>query len=432
MTRAARAWRSPACIFLVALGVRLIAIALLGTARAAEGEHPWNFGHEAACLAESLRHGESFGDPWGKGTGPSSWLTPVYPGLVAVCLEAGGGVGARAAWCLFSAQALGSAFAAILTGRLARVLDGERAGVLAAWLFALHPLAIWYAVGTVWDTSFVALALVGVAALALEAPRPWSDRRTLLLGFASGSMVFLNPATVAALPGMLLVGGRGATARGAMRRLALFALAAILPCVPWMVRNVRVLGSPGLRTNFGVELRVGNLGAGGGRNDTTLHPSHSEVELARYREMGEVGYSRWARMQTLAWIAEHPASFAGLCARRAAQFWIGELPFFDARVEGAEVAASDPRSWMKWVYSLGSGLACWLVLARHRRDVGARAIAAILVLFCVPYVLTHVSERYRFPIEPLIVATIAWGIAARSVGSRTAGTVPGTFPPPRL
>jgi hypothetical protein len=50
--------------------------------------------------------------------------------------------------------------------------------VLAAWLFALHPLAIWYAVGTVWDTSFVALGLVGIAALALEAKRPWTRLRS--------------------------------------------------------------------------------------------------------------------------------------------------------------------------------------------------------------------------------------------------------------
>jgi hypothetical protein len=89
MTRAARAWRSPACIFLVALSARLLAIALLGTARAAEGQSSWAFGHEAACLADSMRHGESFGDPWCKGTGPSGWLTPVYPGLVALCLKAG-------------------------------------------------------------------------------------------------------------------------------------------------------------------------------------------------------------------------------------------------------------------------------------------------------------------------------------------------------
>ena len=242
--------------------------------------------------------------------------------------------------------------------------------------------------------------------------------------------MFLNPATLAALPGIFAAGSAGERARGAVRRMSVFALAAAVPCIPWMVRNARVLGSPALRTNLGVELRVGNLGTGSGRHDTSLHPSHSDVELARYREMGEVGYSRWAGEQALAWIAEHPARFAGLCARRAAQFWLGELPFFDARVEAAEVAASDPRAWMKWVYSLGSGLACWLVLARHRRDVGARAIAAMLVLFCVPYVLTHVSERYRFPIEPVIVATIAWGIAAGRVGPRTAGTVPGTFPPP--
>ncbi len=424
LPRARATSRALWCVFLVGLSIRLLAVALLSSARVAEGESIWTFGHEAACVAESIRRGDPCGDPWCKGTGPSGWLTPVYPAFVALCLELGGGVGERAAWMLFTAQALASAATALVAGRIARVLGGERAGLLAAWLLALHPLSIWYAVQTVWDTTWVAFALCTLVALSLEAPRPWSLRRTITIGLVGGLTVFLNPATLAALPVIFVVSFGGLPSRIAWRRALVFTVAALLPCLPWMVRNARVLGSFALRTNFGVELRVGNLGSAGGRHDTTLHPSHSDAELERYMQMGEVRYSQWARDETLAWITDHPVAFAGLCARRAAQFWIGEIPLQDERSEAGQRAAEDPKAWAKWLIALSTGgLALAILSVRWRRSREARWIGAILLLFPAPYVLTHVSERYRFPIEPLVVALIAWEIEGRAAqGKRRKGT----------
>ncbi len=420
---ASRSIRSLLVVFLIGLGLRLAAIAVLGTARAAEGLGAWSFGHEVACLAQSLREGGFYGDPWGKGTGPSGWLTPVYPALAALCFELGGGVGTRAAWLLFGAQAIASAATALLVGRIARLIardqrrpdSGDRAAMLGAWIFALHPLAIWYAAHTVWDTTWVALALAALVAVVLDEPGSRGARHSLALGSLSGLALLLNPAVLAALPAIL--GTELALAERAARwkSAACFCLAALALCLPWMVRNGRVLGSYALRTNLGVELRVGNLGELHGRHDTSLHPSHSDAELDRYRAMGEVEYARWSRDESLRWIGEHPARFLLLCGRRAMQFWLGEPPPMDARTRAGRPADSDPNSWFKWAITLATGVAAWVVIAAGwRRSPTVRVIGAIFLLFPVPYVLTHVSERYRFPIEPLVVALIAAGMGGLS------------------
>ena len=62
-----------AALFVVALLVRVVAIATSGSAGAAVGLTPWEWGGEAPTLAHALFEGRGFSDPWGHGTGPSSW-----------------------------------------------------------------------------------------------------------------------------------------------------------------------------------------------------------------------------------------------------------------------------------------------------------------------------------------------------------------------
>ena len=84
----------------VGLLLRLAAMAVLGSPAEVEGFSPWRWGHEPASLADSLLRGDGFGDPFGRDTGPSGWLPPLYPGLVALCMWLCGGVTPGAAWLL--------------------------------------------------------------------------------------------------------------------------------------------------------------------------------------------------------------------------------------------------------------------------------------------------------------------------------------------
>lgn len=393
-------------LFAVALLVRLAALVAFDAAGEARGAQTWYWGHETACVAQAIAEGRGVADPWCQGTGATAWLTPVYPSIVAACLRLFGGVGAASATALFTIHALVSAATCLALVTFGRVLGRPRAGRLAGWVFAFYPGAIWNSARVVWDTTFVAAALLLFLTVVVASSRPLGSRRALGLGLAYGALLLLNPAPASSAPVVVLYLCRGLPWRAALARSGTFLGAAALVCLPWALRNQVVLGTFSLRSNLGVELRVGNNDLADGRHKTEYHPSDTPRELERYRELGEVGYSRWSQERALEWIGAHRARFAALTLRRAQIFWIGESPRRDPRVdhETGITAAEDPKSWIKWVQHMATGLvglAGMLVLAWRSRE--GLLLAGVLLLFPLPYYVTHVSERYRFPIDPLLV-----------------------------
>jgi hypothetical protein len=191
-----------------------------------------------------------------------------------------------------------------------------------------------------------------------------------------------------------------------------FALAAIAVVLPWMARNAQTVGPFSLRTNLGVELAVGNYDGADGRYARDRHPSHSPTEFTRYREMGEEQYAAWSLERAKAWIAANPGRFVELSLRRTASWWIGEDPWTDQRTDHGRTAREDPRAWVKWILHCVVG-----VLALIGAALWARASAVprpyLMTLFLVPpvYYVTHVLERYRWPIEPVLLLCAAWLVA---------------------
>lgn len=391
-------------LFVVALALRIAAVLALDTPAAARGSSAWAWGHEPACLAQALVEGRGYADPWGKGSGASSWLTPPYPLLLALLFKLFGGVTYAGAWTLHALQALASALTCVLLIPLGRSFGSPRAGKLAGWLFALYPVAISNAAQVVWDTTFVALALTAFLLLFLRAPA--TRRGAIVSGLAYGGLLFLNPAPMSLAPVLLFFAWRRAGANAkALAHVALFAIAAFAVCMPWMLRNQAVLGSFSLRPNYAVEVRIGNHDEANGRPvPFRYHPSHVASELALYRELGEAEYARENMTRARAWIEAHPARFVQLTAKRIAMFWVGELPTSDARRSAGLAPQRDPASWIKFfAYALVfvAALAA-SVLAPIPRELRWFSVAA-LALFGVPYYFSHVSERYRFPIDPWLV-----------------------------
>jgi len=393
-----------AALFAIAFVLRVVAVYALGALRVAERGDPWAWGHEPACLAQALLDGRGYSDPWGKGTGASSWLTPPYPLLLAGLLRVFGGVNAASALALHVVHALFSAATCVLLVDLGRRWFSSRVGWFAAWAWALYPIAISNSAQLVWDTTLVAFALT--AFLCVLARDDGSPRWALVSGVSFGVLLFLNPAPLSLAPlAALWLVRRASPLRERVLRVALFAFASFATVAPWMARNQAVLGAFTLRPNLGVELRIGNHAEATGRPVAfRYHPSHIASELALYRQLGEVEYSRENRGRALDWMAAHPLDFAVLTAKRVALFWIGESPLTDPRRSDGLSPRGDPSSWIKFASYLATGALAWLALVRWRGPNDLRWFcAAALVLFGAPYYLTHVSERYRFPIDPLIV-----------------------------
>ncbi len=403
-----------ALVVAFAFALRMALVLALDTPALAAGGDTWEWGAETACLARSLLEQGFYGDPWCQGTGPSSWLTPPFPALVALLMWSFDGVTPSMALAFHGVQAALSALTCLLLAVLGRRMGLAREGAVAAWLWALYPLAVWNASKTVWDTTAVAFGLTAFLVVLTGARRARGAARS---GLAFGALLFLNPAPVAMLPAVLYrLWTKAASGREACFKAALFVAVAAAVCLPWIARNRAVLSTWTLRPNFSVELRIGNHDAANGRPvPFKYHPSHLPEELALYRRLGEAGYSRENAQRAVAWIRSHPGRFLALCARRAQFFWLGELPTEDARREGEIEPSGDWNSWIKFACFLGAALLAagglWVARLPSRERV---FLLLGLILFGTPYYLTHVSERYRFPIDPVLLlldaCLIVWAV----------------------
>jgi 4-amino-4-deoxy-L-arabinose transferase-like glycosyltransferase len=423
-------WGALLVLFLFALAVRVAALQIWAPHRAAEGSSAWDIGHEAACLAQSLAEGRGFGDPWGKDTGASSWLTPPYPALLAGLMKVFGGVTPATFWALFLLQSLASAATCALIVRIGSALEWRRAGWVAGALFALYPPAVWNAVHVVWDSTFAAFALAWFLAALLEPGRASTRRGAVELGLGYGALLFLNPAPIVIAPVVLgFLWLERESWRAGVQACAVFTGCAALVCAPWMIRNLRVLGTPALRPNFGVELRVGNNPTSNGHpQPVKYHPSHVPEELELYRKLGERDYSADCARRAAEWIRSDPAAFAVLTLRRVQYFWIGDPPFLDERRTSRIAPGFDFNSWSKFLTYAAVGLGA-LVAALRLDLAGPRKLLILgtLLLFGAPYYVSHVSERYRFPLDPLIALLDCWlllrlwSLWAAGRGGRPAG-----------
>jgi len=393
--------RRPLVVFGAALAVRLVAMALLGLPHDVTPDRSWPWAYEQGAVALALLRGEGYADAFGQGTGPTAWCGAVYPAFLALVLELTGGLSRQTALAVALVHTLLSAWTAALLVRLGAALERPRVGTLAGWAFVLHPAAVYYPIVLVWDSVFVAAGLTFVlVALARAGPRA-SPRALAGSGLAYGVLLLVNPAPLAILPALLLyvLRGRG---HGALRAALAFCLPAALVVLPWSARNLVVLGTPNLKANLGVELWVGNAEGADGGFRPHAHPAYDLGELALYRELGEAAYGRRCAQRAFQRAARHPGEVLRLCAVRARNFWFGTSPFEDVPLRSGKTRARDWQGWIEWCAHLLVGALALVgaVLYRDGRG-GAVLLRGVVILFPLVYYVTHVLERYRFPIEPV-------------------------------
>ena len=429
-------------VLLVAFAARMGAMLCLDTPSIADGKTAWDWGWEPTALAQSILDGGSYGNPFGKESGPSSWLTPVYPSVVALCFWIFDGVNAASATAIFIVQSALSALACALLRPFGKHLELPRAGNLASWLLALHPSAIWYAVGRAWDSTFVAAGLMLFLVPLLGMGRNPTLKHTGWIGAAYGVLLFVNPAPLALLP-IVLVYLLFLGPERRLARVAVFVGSATLICSPWLIRNYTVLDALGLRSNFGVEMRVGNNDLADGRFAVEYHPSESAREFERYVQLGEAAYSSKVFGESLDWIQSNPKRFGELCLRRAQLFWIGEVPSSDKRSSGELVAKNDPQAWAKWLTNLITGglslLALVAFLIRVPKTPSRFVLIGTVVLFPCVYYLTTCARLRAVPLPDRTTTRVsdrvepakAYGLAGHSTRQPQSPVTNEPFPHPR-
>jgi Dolichyl-phosphate-mannose-protein mannosyltransferase len=371
------------------------------------------FQQETGNIAYSLAQGKGFSSVFRADTGPTAWLAPVYPLLLAGIFQIFGTFTTRAFFAAVSLNILFSSAASVPLFFAGKRIGGLEVASLAAWLWALFPNAIMMPFEWIWDTSLSALLAATIlwATLALaESDRvlDWCGYG-LLWGFA----LMTNPALGLLLP--FLLGWLACRDSGEnhqrWKRVALAATITILCCVPWTIRNYSAFHRfiP-LRSNFPFELWLGNNDifdehARNGRKVITR-----TEETRTYAQLGETAYMRQKWQLATSFTESHPGLELRLARRKFASFWTGmDSPFKTFRETDSNLVMGILLcSFLTAVGALLGILSLW-----RRRSSATLPLAVFPVIFPCLYYMTHADLRYRHPIDPVLCLLTA--IAAASV-----------------
>jgi hypothetical protein len=390
--------RSTAVILGIGLALRLLVFWIV----LAKYPRGWLFtrGQEMGLLAKSLVEGHGLSSPFGPPTGPTAFVAPGYPLLIAAVFRIFGVESVASAVVVLLAQIALNLLTVWLMMHIARKLAGNTAGILAGLIWAVSPPILWMPT-IFWDTSIAICLLTGLVALALRLRGRTTPQHWLLLGVYIAVTALINPAMLLALIA-IVVWLAFQQQSHPMRNLAVVALTFERVFAPGPIRNARVFHAfiP-LRTTVGFELWMGNRPGATGFLDESLFPSFNPQELAAYKAEGELAYTAHKQQLATTWIAANPGAFAKLTAIRVLRYWRGT-----GAQNGSPLFALHAT-----LTTLGGLIGLFLLLRRGLR-AEALLFALPLLLFPMPYYITHAEFRYRLALDPLLTILTGCALAA--------------------
>lgn len=357
-------------------------------------------GMEMGWLAKSILDGLGLSSPFGVPTGPSAFVAPGYPILVAGVFRVFGSYSFTSAVFIICVQIALNLVTIWLMMGIARKLFDPRVATLAGWVWACSLPLIWMPT-IFWDTSIAICMMVGLLAWVLHLREKTTWPSWIYLGIYCALTALINPAMILVLAAM--VGWLGWQRRKS-QPLGLL-VAALTFCIvfsPWPIRNARVFHAfiP-LRTTVGFELWMGNHHGATGFLDESLFPAFNPTELEDYKTRGEVSYTEHKSELGKQYILAHPKSFLHLTALRVVRYWLGT---------GAK--GGSPVFAVHAVLTSGFGLFGLWMLYRQRRFGLAILFGLPFALFPLPYYITHAEFRYRLALDPLLTILAAYAVVS--------------------
>ena len=360
-------------------------------------------------LAGSLAAGHGLGSPFGGSTGPTAFLAPGYPALLGLVFYLFGSYSRGSALVIMTLETLFAVLTVAVVMHVAQRMFGASAANLAGSLWALSPPLLWLP-AVLWETSLSTLLLTGMAALAVSCGGQPGRHLWLGMGAYCGLGMLVNPAL---MPAFLALLGWTAWQTRSSKQLWPCLLLAALVFAPWPIRNWRVLHAwiP-LRSNLGYELWQGNHPGASGLFDARLEPLSNQHEFAAYASLGEVAYMENKAAQARAYIRSHPTQFLRLSMQRVGRFWTGAGGETNSGVVELHVVITT------LLGLLGLGM------LGKQRPAAAMLFLLPLLLFPLPYYVTHPDFRFRLVLDPLLTILSAYAVIellGRIVGDQAGG-----------
>lgn len=419
----ARILSSPALAVAAALALRMVLLWL--SHRGEDPVHPRFFtvGLESHLVALSLATGKGFFGPYPGYELPTACLAPVYPFLWAIGQKlfhlsfSAATLFAQLMNCVFSAATCWPIFA------IGKRIFSNRIGLASAWLWVFLPYAVLFPLEWTWDQSLSALLLALIVYVTLGLNKSSSSLSLTGYGLLWGLAALVNPTLCILLPFLLgwtmlrRANLQPILPSSAAKVMAMF----ILTLLPWTIRNYYALdGFVFVKSNFGLELWLGNNPAVRAIDSQELSPMTDRGQVISLILNGEVNYNRIKQREALTFIKAHPSVFLTHVLDRMEDIWTAN---YDSHREPwiRILNLSRINIWFCSIFSVVSFAGVLLALRSNWRST--LPLAFCVLIFPVPFYITHSSLRYRHPIDPFLTILSVYAISrfwtfAREMKSR--------------
>jgi dolichyl-phosphate-mannose-protein mannosyltransferase len=362
-------------IFALALTIKLTVLAFFLHIR--PGLTNWGV-NEAGMIARSLVLNHSYGGAFHDAPGPTAWLAPAYPSVLAGVFSVLGIQSHAAAVVLLILNCVLSAITAVVVLKIGTRCFSETVGFLGAIFWAVSPTAAVTEL-ILWDSCLAALLLSFAIWMTVKLEPESGVRDYLYCGAIWGGAGLVSPSVLAPFfPILLVLYLRDRKTK----QLLIVVLAMVLVITPWTLRNVVAFHTliP-IRSNGWSEIYFGNV-------SFDLHPSGPSMQ---YQTMGERAFVEKTKSDVLRYLAAHPMEFSELTMRRAFHFWT--LP-------GGTLGLS-------FMLVMLSFFGAFQAIRKTRYGT---VLISVLIFYPMIYYVSYTFSRYRHPIEPIIYVLSAYGV----------------------
>lgn len=388
-----------------------------------------HLGGEYNQIARSIVHGKGFSSPFQSETGPTAWMPPVLPFLIA-CLY----------WIFREPQSpmlfmstlsiLSVWFVGLVTISTARSLRMVGVGYV---VFIVGVMANFGPLFQVTDDTGLLLMLITVMYVALSKIDLKQGFKTQLGFGVFGGICALSSPTLGGVWAIICFGmlwPRNYQSVRSRRRLAserieknvyrsfqpllIVGLIAFVAILPWTIRNRLHFGEwiP-IKSNAMYELWQSQCNDDDGVLDLESlknHPCHSRgLQHARYLEMGETAFISEKGNEAINAILRSPFSYLQRMVNRflAATIFPPSWSMYNSQTENVWISFLK-----KMVFPVPFVFAIVLMVSQCSRRVknGARIAIAIYALYLVPYVMISYYDRYAIPLLGIKMLMVIFGI----------------------
>jgi hypothetical protein len=358
-------------------------------------------------IARALSRGQGFSHPFGDPVGPTAWMAPVFPTILAGLFWLGDGnrdvvtVGV-ACFHVCILIATGTLVLALAWRTTRRIAAPVAAAVF--FLATMYHFRFWFQFV---DDCWLILLSLDLLIAGFCWLRPL-ERWPIAVGWGlfGGLCSLSNP--IVGFAWGILTGILGVWQR-AWPQVALALLCAALALAPWTIRNYLVFGRAiPVKSNLAFELYQSHcLQPDGLLQNFYSHPAGGAGQEGReFRQVGETAYldRKWQQFREAVWA--NPQDFLDRVTTRFLGATLWYVPF------NRKQEAKQP--WLLWARRFTHPLPFLALLLLVCTSIGKPLsqpqwiVIGVYLLYLLPYIATSYYERYTAPLLGVKVLLLIW------------------------